>query len=147
MTLDDFRRAAEFLGENDIAVRAFLLLKPPFMEEAECVDWAVRSLEFAFDCGARVCTVIPTRAGNGIMDRLQREGSFSPPRLAALEAVLDAGLRMARGRVFVDLWDVERFYDCRTCGPARCARLSAMNLTQRPVPGAVAQCACKSGAQ
>ncbi|MFN0053363.1 MAG: radical SAM protein [Planctomycetales bacterium] len=140
MTLDDFRHAAEFLRSNDIAVRAFILLKPPFIRDDECVDWAVKSLEFAFDCGARVCSVIPTRGGNGIMEQLQAAGQFAPPRLESLEAVLEAGLRMGRGRVFVDLWDVERFCECSLCGPARAARLRTMNLNQTILPRVVCCC-------
>ena len=33
-------------------------------------------------------------------------------------------------RVFADLWDVERFFDC-DCSPLRAARLGHMNRTQR----------------
>jgi hypothetical protein len=42
-------------------------------------------------------------------------------------------------RVFADLWDVERLFDCR-CAPARAARLALMNREQR-APEPVA-CAC-----
>ena len=131
MTLDDFHRASDFLQSNEIAVRAFILLKPPYLHEAECIDWALRALGFAFDCGVRVCAVIPTRGGNGAMEQLQQAGDFEPPRLTSLEAVLDAGLHMARGRVFVDLWDVQRFYGCLECGPRRAERMRQMNLSQQ----------------
>ncbi len=141
MTLDDFRRACEFLAPNGIALRAFILLKPPFVEADECVDWALRSIEFAFDCGVRVCSVIPTRVGNGVMEQLARDRLFAPPRLAALEAVLDSGLALSRGRVFVDLWDVEHLFDCQACGPRRAERLRQMNLTQRVLPPVSCFCA------
>ena len=140
MTLDDFRRAAAFLVSHGVAVRAFILLKPPYMSPAECVAWSLKSLEFAFDCGARVCSVIPTRAGNGVMDQLQRDGRFAPPRLAALEETLACGIAMGRGRVFVDLWDVERFSTCSRCAPARIARLRQMNLLQKTLPEV--ECSC-----
>ncbi len=140
MTLEDFQTAAAFLRSHEITLRAFILLKPPFMAEEECVEWAVRSIEFAFDCGARVCSVIPTRAGNGIMDRLEREGRFAPPRLASLEETLARGLAVRRGRVLVDLWDVERFWDCPACGPARVERLRKMNLAQDFLP--LPECVC-----
>ena len=45
MTLDAFRRAAEFLAENDIDLRVFILLSPPFMPRGEEVEWARRSAE------------------------------------------------------------------------------------------------------
>src|SRR5205809_906258 len=37
MTLPQFARAAAFLREHEIALRAFILIKPPFLEEAEAV--------------------------------------------------------------------------------------------------------------
>lgn len=141
MTLEDFRRACEFLATQKIATRAFILLKPPFVEEQECVDWALRSIEYAFDCGVRVCSVIPTRSGNGIMEQLEQSGRFSSPPLAALEALLERGLDLARGRVFVDLWDVERLFDCPDCGPRRAERLRQMNLMQRILPPISCSCA------
>src|SRR3954468_10149807 len=65
MTLEMFAKAAEFLGENEIDLRSFVLLKPPFLSEEESLIWAQRSLEFAFDCGATVVSLIPVRRGNG----------------------------------------------------------------------------------
>jgi hypothetical protein len=68
------------------------------------------------------------------MERLAAEGSFAPPRLASLEAVADAAIGDPRGRVLVDLWDVERLFDCAACGPRRAARLGEMNLAQARLP-------------
>ncbi len=140
MTLADFEKAARFLCDQEIVVRAFILLRPPFLDEAEGVHWAKESLRFAFDAGVECCVVIPTRAGNGAMEELQRQGDFAPPRLDSLEEVLDHGIGMRRGRVFVDLWDVERFYECQRCGPARTERLRTMNLTQQWTPRVVCSC-------
>lgn len=144
MTLDDFARAVEFLLGNGIAVRAFILLKPPFLSEGEGVEWAVRSIEYAFSLGVECCSVILTRAGNGIMDRLRREGRFAPPTLSSAEQVLEEGLRLGRSRVFVDLWEIERFAHCRACGAARRERLHRMNLSQEILPGI--PCECEEGA-
>ena len=116
---------------------------PPFLSEAEGVEWALRSITFAFDCGATCVSVIPTRAGNGVMERLQAEGFFSSPKLTSLEYVLAAGIEMQRGRVFADTWDAARFSDCTTCAAERVERLRQMNLSQTILP--VAMCAgCKS---
>jgi radical SAM enzyme (TIGR01210 family) len=135
MTLDDFARAARYLTDHGIAVRAFILLRPPFMSEEEGVEWACRSIAFAFDAGVECCAIIPTRTGNGAMDRLAERGDFTPPRLESLETVLEYGVSQRRGRIFADLWDVEKFYPCLRCGPARAARLLAMNRTQTvPLP-------------
>jgi hypothetical protein len=134
MTLDQFRRAAEFLRENDIALRVFVLLKPPFLDEAEALHWAKRSMDFAFDCGATAVSLIPTRLGNGALDALAERGDFSPPNLATLETALDYGIGLKRCRVFADLWDLEKFSDCRECFERRRARLHEMNLRQIAQP-------------
>jgi radical SAM enzyme (TIGR01210 family) len=142
MTLEDFDRAIRFLGNHGIDSRAFILLKPPFLDEAEGSYWARRSIEYAFDRGVECCVVIPTRAGNGAMERLQEQGLFTPPRLESLEETSAFGIELGRGRVFADLWDIEKLFICRDCGPARAERLRTMNLTQtvpQPIP-----CACRN---
>ena len=130
MTLEQFSAAAEWLRANDVDLRVFILLQPPFMKEHEAVYWAERSLDFAFDCGASVASLIPTRAGNGALDELQMLGEFAPPRIQSLEASVEFGINLNRGRVFADLWNLERLNSCRTCHPARVARLKEMNLRQ-----------------
>jgi radical SAM enzyme (TIGR01210 family) len=158
MTLDSFRRAADFLRRHEIALRVFVLLSPPFMPAGEAVEWAYRSIELAAECGATACSVIPTRGGNGAMEALG--GAFTPPQLPALESVIEHGLRHGGTRpfgramsaperragpcgpamrVFADLWDVERFFSC-ACSPARAARLSQMNREQRITDRIVCDC-------
>jgi len=132
--LRDFSAAASFLRNAGIAVRAFVLVKPPFLEEDEAVEWAVKSAEFAFDCGAGVVSLIPTRAGNGALDRLRETKDFAPPTLLTLERSLEGALRLSRGRVFADTWDLDKFSQCPECLPARRLRLERINREQRPVP-------------
>ena len=140
MTVDDFRRAAGFLKREGIGLRAFILLRTPWMSEAEGVEWAVRSVHVAAECGATCAVVIPTRAGNGIMDRLAEAGCFHPPRLASLEAVLDKTIGVFPMRVFADLWDLEAFSTCPACFARRKDRLAAMNLQQVVLPKV--ECGC-----
>ncbi|HWL74935.1 MAG TPA: hypothetical protein VNQ74_13785, partial [Burkholderiaceae bacterium] len=131
MTLDDFQRAAAFLLRENIQLRTFILLRPPFLSEAEGIDWAMHSIDYAFSLGIRCCSVVPSRAGNGIMEHLQTGGQFAPPELRSMEAVLERGIRLGRGRVFMDLWDAAQFSKCDRCGPARVERMRQMNLTQQ----------------
>ncbi len=144
MTLDDFAASAAFLRRSNIGVRAFILLRPPYQTEEEGVAWALRSIAWAFEVGVQCCAVIPTRAGNGVMEQLATQGNYAPPTLASLEKVLEEGLNPARGRVFVDLWDVERFFACTLCGPRRAQRLAEMNLRQVVLPRVATDCPCQS---
>lgn len=147
MTLDQFRQAAAFLRREEIDLRVFLLVRPPWLSEAEGVAWGRRSLDFAWECGASVCSLIPTRGGNGAMEALAGERmpggapAYAPPALASVERVMEYGLSRGTGRVFADLWEIERFACCPECSPARIARLKRMNETQTaPPPISCPQC-------
>jgi radical SAM enzyme (TIGR01210 family) len=141
--LGHFARAAEFLRNHKILVRAFVLVKPPFMDEAEGLEWAVKSAEFAFACGATAVSLIPTRGGNGAMERLAEAGGFAPPRLANLERALEQALELRAGRVFADLWNLEQFSRCADCLAARRERLRVINLSQSALPAI--ECSACSG--
>jgi radical SAM enzyme (TIGR01210 family) len=130
MTLDQFTKAAGFLREHDIALRVFLLVRPPFVREADAEAWLRRSIDFAFEQGATVVSLIPTRGGNGAMEALAASGEFTPPTLVELERVAAYGVALGRGRVFADLWDLERVASCAHCFAERKDRLSRMNLEQ-----------------
>jgi radical SAM enzyme (TIGR01210 family) len=132
-TLQHFVQAAEFLRKAGIAMRAFVLVKPPFMDENEGIEWAVRSAEFAFKCGATAVSLIPTRPGNGAMERLMEKGEFVPLRLSSLELALERGLALRAGRVFADTWELQKFASCSRCFDARKQRLEEMNLSQRAI--------------
>ena len=131
MTLGMFEGAAGMLREIGVDLRAFVLVKPPFMDDALALRWGKRSIDFAIECGAGVVSMIPTRTGNGALDELMRQGEFAEPDLRLLEDVVDYGVGLARARVFADLWDLRRFSKCPKCFEARQERFHRMNCTQR----------------
>ncbi|MDF1574753.1 MAG: hypothetical protein P1P86_06130 [Bacteroidales bacterium] len=130
MTLEDFKRSVDFLHGRGITSRAFILLRPPFLSETEGVEWACRSIDFAFSCGVEICSVIPVRSGNGALDHLAGGGFFAEPSIRSLEQVVEYGIGLNRGLVFADLWDLERFSTCESCFTSRRERLKQMNLKQ-----------------
>jgi hypothetical protein len=132
--LGQFARAADFLAAERIALRVFILVNPPFLDGRAGLEWAVKSAEFAFGCGAGAVTLIPTRAGNGAMERLLESGEYVPPTLAMLEAAQRAALALGRGRVFADTWALEPFSSCPHCFAARRERLETVNRTQLDLP-------------
>ena len=142
-TLKHFAQASSALAARGVALRVFLLISPPFIPPHEQDDWLLRSVDAAFTCGASVVSLVPTRPGNGAIDALAAIGSFRAPALDDIERSHALALTHARGRgrVFVDLWDLERFAPCRQCFTARRDRLHAMNLRQQVLP----QSACTAG--
>lgn len=145
MTLEDFAKATDLLLEHGISVRAFILLRAPFQSEEAGLMWARRSIDYAFSIGVECCVVIPTRAGNGAMERLAERGQFHPPSLASLERVLDYGINRGGGRVFVDLWDAENLQACHRCTEQRLHRLREMNRAQVVLPPVDCVCGTATG--
>jgi radical SAM enzyme (TIGR01210 family) len=131
MTLDQYAEAAHRLQSDGVGLRSFVLVQPPFMRGEEALEWTCKSLDFAFDCGATVVSLLPTRAGNGAVDAFATMGLFAPPDLRVVEAALDYGVALGRGRVFLDLWDIDRVACCPDCRLVRIERLRRMNFSQR----------------
>jgi archaeosine synthase beta-subunit len=135
LTTQDFKKAAEFLRANDIDVRAFVLLNPPYLTgQKENTGWVLKTVKFAFENGVQCCSIIATRSGNGIMQALQKQGLYTPPSLDTLEEVFETALKLKQGRIFVDTWDIGFLSNCPHCFQARKERLEAMNLYQEIHP-------------
>jgi len=147
MTLADFVSATERWHEEDIDVRAFVLLAPPGTEPAHAVSLAIDTLRFAERHGVRHASVIPTRGSNSLLDALAPDGRFVPPTAGDLEATLAAALQLRFDMVVTaDLWDWDGLRGhCETCREARRARLQRMNLTQRGDTVSDADCRCSKG--
>lgn len=142
--LEAFAVAAAALRREGVDLRVFVLVQPPFVKPDEAVEGAVRAAQYAFDHSATAVTLIPVRGGVGKLVELEARGDFVRPRLATLEAAVDGALALRRGRVFADLWDLERFTACPACFPARRDRLQRLNLTQQAV-AAVGCAVCARG--
>lgn len=141
MTLEDFSDSVQFLNTHGILSRAFILLRPPFLDEEEGISWAKKSIDFAFNSGMECCAVIPTRSGNGALNQMEIEGLFHSPRIESLEEVLEYGISMNKGRVFADLWDLQQFSTCDLCIEKRSERMLEMNLRQ--VVATSINCSCR----
>jgi hypothetical protein len=145
LTVEQFSAAAEALRNRAAALRVFLLISPPFIGPAEQDRWLRASVDGALSSGAGVISLIPTRAGNGAMEALAADGLYAPPTLADVERSFELALARAHPtRVFVDVWDLDRFSRCPYCLDARKKRLQTMNLEQE-VTALVACAHCGAG--
>ncbi len=134
LDLARFDSAADFLSENGIDLRVFVLLGAAYVPADESIAWTVRTVEYAAERGAAVVSVIPVRGGNGEMERLRALGHFTPPTMSQLEAVLGECSPFANTVVTADLWDMEGLPACEHCRSERIERLRRLNLTGRADP-------------
>ena len=68
------------------------------------------------------------------MERLQETGEFTPPGIPNLEQAFERALDLKAGRVFADIWDIDKMPGCQVCREQRTQRLQAMNLAQTCLP-------------
>lgn len=143
MDLDDFRLACDRLLSWDIDVRAFVLLRPPGLDETSGIEWCTRSIEFAQRCGVRHVSIIPVRGGNGAIDYLQQSGIFQPPLASSLEMVMQSNLPRNELVLTADLWDWGLLSGtCTLCRDPRRKRLEEMNLQQAAGKPLDTRCDC-----
>ena len=133
MSLDDYQRATAMLLEHEIPVRAFIILRTPWQDEAAGLHWAKASIDWAASIGVECCVVIPARGGNGMLEELAQQGEFASPTVQSLEAAIAHGRHRGDIRVLADLWDIERLRSC-DCHDERLEVLKACNRGEDRLP-------------
>ncbi|MGC8645454.1 MAG: archaeosine biosynthesis radical SAM protein RaSEA [Thermoplasmata archaeon] len=85
---DDFKEAAETLHSVGISVRAYLLLKPPFLTESEAITDVIKSARELAPYSDFI-SINPTDIQRGtLVERLYKEGNYRPPWLWSVVEVL-----------------------------------------------------------
>jgi radical SAM enzyme (TIGR01210 family) len=94
MTLRGFQGAAAHVKDAGARLRAYVLLKPPFLTEAEAIDDAVEAAVAASEAGADVVSVNPVNIhGDTLVDFLHYRGEYEPPWLWSVVDVLERASR------------------------------------------------------
>lgn len=148
MTPEDFAAACGRLRDGGIDARGFVLLGLPGETERGSIDAAIDAARFAAEAGCRHVSLIPTRGGNGLLDRLAAEGRFSPVSAAAAEAALAGAIAVLPPAcvVTLDLWDWERMGGlCDRCRDPRRGRIDRMNRSRASIPLLPLDCGCRHG--
>ncbi len=87
-TFDDFKKACDFLRMRGVRVKAYLLLKPPFLSEREAIEDALRSVNDIKGM-VDVVSLNPTNVQSGTyLERLWKMGLYRPPWLWSVVEVL-----------------------------------------------------------
>ncbi len=87
-TFEDFKKASEELHKNGISVRAYLLMKPPFMKEQEAIEDTIKSARDV-SLFSDFISINPMNIQKGtLVESLYREGNYRPPWLWSVVQVL-----------------------------------------------------------
>jgi radical SAM enzyme (TIGR01210 family) len=87
---EDFKAASALLHENGISVRAYLLLKPPFLTEEEAIEDSIKSAR-ALVPFTDFISINPMNIQKGtLVEKMYREGNYRPPWLWSVIFVLQS---------------------------------------------------------
>jgi len=87
-TVKDYDRATEVLRESDVDIRTYVLLKPPFLTEAEAIRDSVATMEHAAKV-SNALSLNPVNVQKGtLVEKLWRSWSYRPPWLWSVLHVL-----------------------------------------------------------
>ena len=90
MTLGEFQKAAGKVKDAGARLRAYILLKPPFLTEAEAIEDAVEAALAAAEAGADVISLNPVNIhGMTLVDYLHYRGEYEPPWLWSVIQALE----------------------------------------------------------
>lgn len=136
MSPSDYASSSQWLAQEGIDIRAFVLLQPPGVPTEEAIDSLVETVEFAWQTGVRHVSLIPTRRGNPWLDKLIEDGLYGLPNLASLEISVKICMeRFADLVVVADTWDWSAIGgQCEDCSAIRRDRMERVNLGQCWLP-------------
>jgi hypothetical protein len=88
-TLEDFKKVTRACREVGIEVKAYLLVKPPFITEKEAIEDAVRSAFLALRYGASRVSLNPVAVHRDtLVDELWRRREYTPPWLWSIVEIM-----------------------------------------------------------
>jgi len=145
----EYLAAADRLRTYGVHPKAYLLLKPPYLTEAESVADVVRSIEVAHSRFEAI-SVNPVHIQNGtVVEWLFRRGRYRPPWLWSLVDAMRAGAA-ARGSArlvtFPTAGGLPRGpHNCGRCDTTVLAALEEASLAQRFDGLDALDCECRAG--
>lgn len=87
--LSDFNRAVDTARRFDIGIRAYVLLKPPFLTEKMALEDAKKTISYCGEIGVSTVSVNPVNVQKyTLVERLWQRGEYRPPWLWSLAELL-----------------------------------------------------------
>jgi len=139
-TIGRFREAAAFLRNENILLRAFVLVQPPFVAAAGAARLALETFDLAVACGARVVSLLPVVSQHAPMERLRATGDFTEISRQGYFRIVASCVARGGAVVLAEPEALDRLPTCPDCGDERANALSALNATGRLPPVECPRC-------
>lgn len=144
-TVQDYDRAAGLLADEGLAIRTYVLLKPPFITESEAIADSVSTIKYA----ARMSDTIslnPVNVQKGtLVEKLWRNWAYRPPWLWSVLEVLKSTADLQR-KILCEPTGGGRergAHNCEGCDEVILHSLRSYSLSQDPTKLGSPDCECK----
>lgn len=143
---DDYLRAANLLRSKGVPVRTYLLLKPPFLTEAQAMADLEHSIGFAQELSESI-SINPMNVQAGTMvEDMWKRGDYRPPWLWTLVEVLKDSPRRAGLRIMSSPsggGTIRGAHNCGKCDRKVLDAIERFSLSQDPQTLDGLDCECK----
>lgn len=131
--IDEFKKVIPVLKQYDIQFLAYILLKPPFVNEKTAIEDAISSINWAFKNGVDVVSLEPVSVQkNTLVHLLYSMNLYRPPWiwsvLSVVKGVKENGLLRIGGFEFFPPPDVYT-HNCPTCNDVCMQAINLYNVT------------------
>jgi len=144
-TRKDYDRAAELLNGSNIAVRTYVLLKPPFLTESEAIQDSIATIGHAAKFSETV-SLNPVNVQKGtLVEKMWRTWSYRPPWLWSVLEVLKATARAPK-RLVCDPTGGGRergAHNCGGCDDTILSSIKSFSESQDPSRLGWPDCPCR----
>jgi radical SAM enzyme (TIGR01210 family) len=145
MTVADYDRAADSIKRAGAKLRAYVLLKPPFLTEAEAIEDATATAKHAA-LKSDTISINPVNIQRGtLVERLWKNWAYRAPWLWSVVEVLNACATLER-KVVCDPTGggKERgAHNCGVCDDEILAAIKEYSISQKRSKISGAECSCK----
>lgn len=142
---EDYDRAATVLNRNGVPVRTYVLLKPPFLTEAEAIADSIATINYASKVSDTV-SLNPVNVQKGtLVEKMWRNWSYRPPWLWSVLEVLKASSGRAKRLVCEPTGGGRErgAHNCGKCDDAILSSIKAFSESQDPSRLGWPECSCR----
>jgi len=145
-TFENFRESARILKLKKIGVKAYLLLKPPFLSEREAIEDVVKSAADIKDYVDVISLNLMNIPSKTYVEDLWRRGLYRPPWLWSavdvLKSISKMGIEIVSDPVGGGKPRGPHNYNCGKCDKEIIGAIREFSLTQRTEKLEVLHCDC-----
>lgn len=148
--ISDFKNAIEITRDHQIGVRAYVLLKPPFLSEQNALQDTIRTISDCTLMGVSTVSVNPVNVQkHTLVEELWSKGEYRPPWLWSLLEVLKKGRSILDSRINlicdpVAAGKARGVHNCGKCDKVIVDAIRSFSFSQDPTRLEGFQCECLS---